>query len=114
MKATIMSAGCAALITAALAAPAWAQDANQARGLAATCFTCHGNEGRSVGNVPPSLAGQNRAYMLQTLKDFKAGKRPATVMHQQAKGYSDQQLELIADYFSKVKPGPAAAAPAAR
>jgi cytochrome c553 len=35
-------------------------------------------------------------------------------MHQQAKGYSDQQLELIADYFSKVKPGPAAAAPAAR
>jgi hypothetical protein len=35
-------------------------------------------------------------------------------MHQHAKGYTDRQLELIADYFSKVSPGPAAAAPAAR
>jgi cytochrome c553 len=35
-------------------------------------------------------------------------------MHQQAKGYSDQQLEVIAGYFASAKPGPASAAPAAR
>jgi cytochrome c553 len=35
-------------------------------------------------------------------------------MHQQAKGYTDEELELIAGYFASVKPGPAAAAPAAR
>ena len=32
-------------------------NAQYARSLAATCFTCHGTEGRSVNGVPPSLAG---------------------------------------------------------
>jgi cytochrome c553 len=44
------------------------------------------------------------------MKDFQAGKRPATIMHQHAKGYTDAQLELIAGYFASVKPGPAAPA----
>jgi len=115
MKATVIGAGCVvALIATGVSAPAWAQDPNQARNLAATCFTCHGTDGRSVGGVPPGLAGRDKGELLQTLKDFKAGKRPATLMHQQAKGYTDQQLELIAGYFAGVKPGPAAAAPAAR
>jgi cytochrome c553 len=48
------------------------------------------------------------------LKDFKAGKRPGTIMQQHAKGYSDEQLELIAGYFASVRPGAAAAAPASR
>ena len=84
------------------------------RGHAATCFTCHGNEGRSVGGVPPSLAGRSKSELLQALKDFKEGRRPATIMHQHAKGYTDQQLDAIAGYFAAVKPGPAAPAPAAR
>lgn len=106
------SAGLALL--AAGAVPAWAQNPEAARSLASTCFTCHGTDGRSVGGVPPSLAGQNRDYLLQQMRDFRAGKRPATIMHQHAKGYTDQQLEQIAAYFAGVKPGPAAAAPAAR
>jgi cytochrome subunit of sulfide dehydrogenase len=84
-----------------------AQDASgshAARALAATCFTCHGTEGRSVGGVPPSLAGANKAVMLQQMKDFKEGKRPGTIMPQHAKGYSDAQLEQIAGYFAAVKP----------
>lgn len=91
--------------TAALSAHA--QDPNAARNLAATCFTCHGTDGRSVGGVPPSLAGQDKNYLLQQMKDFQAGKRPATIMHQHAKGYTDAQLDLIAAYFAAVKPGPA-------
>ncbi len=115
MRNSIMGAGCVALIAAGLAAPvAWAQDPSIARGLAATCTACHGTDGRSVGGVPPSLAGRGKGELVQMMKDFKTGARPATVMHQHAKGYNDTQLELIADYFSKVKPGPAAAAPAAR
>jgi cytochrome subunit of sulfide dehydrogenase len=106
---------CAVIALAAgVAAPAMAQDAVYARNLASTCSTCHGTDGRSVGGVPPSLAGQDKNYLLQAMTDFKVGKRPATLMHQQAKGYTDQQLELIAGYFAGVKPGPAAAAPAAR
>jgi len=115
MKTTVIGAWCAApLLAAAVAAPAGAQDPTQARSLAATCFTCHGTDGRSVGGVPPSLAGRDKGELLQTMKDFKAGKRPATIMHQHAKGYSDEQLELIAGYFAGVKPGPAAPAPFAR
>jgi sulfide dehydrogenase cytochrome subunit len=95
------------------AAPASAQDAAAARGLAATCTACHGTDGVSVGGVPPSLAGQNKDYLLQQLMDFKAGKRPATIMHQHARGYTDAQLERIAAYFAAVKPGTAPSAPRA-
>jgi cytochrome c553 len=35
------------------------------------------------------------------MRAFRDGSRPATVMHQIAKGYSDQQIELIADYFAR-------------
>ncbi len=115
MKQFIVGAWCVVVLCAAgAAAEATAQDANAARSLAATCFTCHGSDGRSVGGVPPGLAGREKGELLQTMKDFKAGKRSATIMHQHAKGYTDAQLELIAGYFAGVKPGPAAAAPAAR
>jgi cytochrome c553 len=50
------------------------------------------------------VAGQNRQVLLQALKDFRDGKRPATIMHQQAKGYTDAQFELLAGYFSAIKP----------
>ena len=43
------------------------------------------------------------------MKDFQAGKRPATIMHQQARGYTDAQLQAIAAYFAAVKPAPARA-----
>ena len=50
-----------------------------------------------------SLAGQPKEDMLSKLLDFKAGKRPATIMHQLAKGYSDAQLEQLAGYFAALK-----------
>lgn len=95
------------LVGAVISLSALAQDPHAARALAATCFTCHGTDGRSVGNVPPSIAGQNKAILVQQLKDFREGKRPATIMHQLAKGYTDAQFELIAGYFANIKPAPA-------
>ena len=111
MRATLIAA---IAVATSFAAPARAQDANYARNLAATCTACHGTDGRSVGGIPPSLSGRDKNELLTALKDFKAGKRSATIMHQHAKGYTDEQLELIAAYFSNVKAAPAAAAPAAR
>lgn len=104
----------AALAAGGLAQPAAAADVQYARSLAATCFTCHGTDGRSVNGVPPSLAGQNRDYLLKQMQEFRDGKRPATIMHQHAKGYTNQQLELIASYFASVTPGRAVPAPAVR
>lgn len=107
------------LLAVLLAGSAWitaatAADSQYARSLAATCFACHGTDGRSVGGVPPSLAGQNRDYLLKQMQEFRDGKRPATIMHQHAKGYTDEQLNLIAAYFAAVLPGPAASAPAVK
>jgi len=108
--------GAAMLLAAGAASTAQAQqDPNYARNIAATCTACHGTEGRSVGGIPPSLAGQSKDYLLQALKDFKEGKRAGTtIMHQHAKGYTDQQLELIAAYFAGMKAGQGVAAPSAR
>jgi cytochrome c553 len=115
MKPRLIRAGCAAaLLAVGFAGGAAAQESVYARNLASACFTCHGTDGRSVGGVPPALAGKSKAEMLDILKGFKSGTRPATLMHQQAKGYSDQQLEVIAGYFASAKPCPASAAPAAR
>ena len=85
-------------------ASAYAQDASSVRQWAATCASCHGTDGRSVGGIPPSLAGRPKSELVQTLLDFKSGKRPATIMHQLAKGYSDAQLEAVATYLSAQKP----------
>ena len=105
--------GLVALTVLIFSAPAIAQNDTAVRSLAASCTACHGTDGNSVGEVPPGLAGKNKDYLLQSLLEFKSGKRPATVMHQLAKGYTDGQLERIAAYFSAVKPVAAAAAPRA-
>lgn len=97
----------AAAAIALAAAPAMAQDAKSAlyvRGLAATCANCHGTDGRAAaGSSVVALAGLPRATMVEQLKAFKSGARPATIMHQLAKGYSDVQIEQIADYFAAQK-----------
>ena len=73
---------------------------NLARNLSAQCANCHGTNGKSVAEVP-SLAGQPANVLVQKMKDYRDGKLPASIMHQLAKGYSDEQVALMADYFSK-------------
>jgi len=96
-------AALSAALAAVLALPAHAQDAQtlQAAGLAATCANCHGTQGRTVGTALPTLAGMNRDAMLEQLRAFRSGARPATIMHQLTKGYSEAQLEQIATYLSR-------------
>jgi cytochrome subunit of sulfide dehydrogenase len=95
------------LAAAAMLSPAaFAQDARvlQVQSLAATCANCHGTNGRAVeGASVPGLAGMPAAYIVEQMKAFKAGTRPATVMHQLAKGYSDAQIDTIAAYFAAQK-----------
>ena len=94
----------AALCLAGTAGIATAQDANLARNLAATCANCHGTNGKAVaGSAMDALAGTDKTKLLQKIKDFKSGAKPATIMHQIAKGYSDEQMDLIATYFAAQK-----------
>lgn len=94
-----------ALVTgAAAASPVLAQgaDPNLGRNLAAACANCHGTNGVSQGGFP-SLAGQPRSQLVRLMQEFRAGKRPATIMHQISKGYTDEQMEALAAYFSAQK-----------
>jgi cytochrome c553 len=83
-----------------LCAPALAQDLNAARSLAATCANCHGTHGRPRGQALPPLAGMKADVMLELLADYRSGRQPGTVMPQIVKGYTEDQLRLIATYFA--------------
>jgi cytochrome c553 len=83
-------------------APAAAQDANLARNLAATCANCHGTNGQARGDMKV-LAGVSAEKTVAMMADFKSGNQPATIMHQIAKGYTDEQIKLIAGYFAAQK-----------
>ena len=98
------SAASLAALACAVTATATAQgtDANQARYVAANCASCHGTAGKSAGAMP-SLAGQPKAYLVEQMRAFRDGKRPATIMHQIAKGYTDAQIDAVAEHFSRQK-----------
>jgi cytochrome subunit of sulfide dehydrogenase len=83
---------------------AYAADPNLGRNLAATCANCHGTNGNAVkGSGMDALSGMEKSKTLQKLADFKNGDKPASIMHQISKGYTDEQLDLIATYFAAQK-----------
>jgi cytochrome subunit of sulfide dehydrogenase len=99
-----------ALALCTLAAPSLSHAQNASpqalhvRSLAATCANCHGTDGKAApGSSVTSIAGMEKSYIAAQLKAFKAGTRPATVMHQISKGYSDAQIEVLAGYFAAQK-----------
>ena len=72
--------------------------------LAATCTACHGTRGSKLATLAlPTLAGQPKQTLLANLKAFKEGSRPATIMTQLTRGYSDEQLAQIAAWFAAQK-----------
>lgn len=81
----------------------WASaDALQVRSMAAACAACHGTHGVAVKGMD-DLAGAKKETLLKRMHDYKSGTRSATVMHQLAKGYSDEQIEQLATYYAELK-----------
>ena len=72
--------------------------------LYASCAACHGTNGAGSGNALPVLAGQPKDMLVASMRAFKDGTRPATIMHQISKGYTDKQIDEIASYLSRQKP----------
>lgn len=68
------------------------------KNMISNCFSCHGTDGRSSGAIP-SLTGMNAKQAETMLKGFKSGAIPATVMTRHAKGYTDLELEALANYI---------------
>ena len=65
-----------------------------------TCAACHGTDGKSPGAIP-AINGKSAGFIVESLKEFRSGVRPSTVMGRHATGYSDEEIQLIADFFSK-------------
>lgn len=102
MKRMLMALAVCGLTGAAMAQTPAAADAVQVRSWAAACSNCHGTNGVAQPGMD-SLAGMNKDDMMKKLLDFKNGRKPATIMHQLSKGYSDDQLAAIAAYYASQK-----------
>ncbi len=94
-------------VALAVAAPGLAQaqsaDPDFGRNIAAACANCHGTNGVSKGGTN-SLAGQPKAELARKMQDYKAGRLAGTIMPQLAKGYSDQEIDILAGWFAAQKP----------
>jgi len=94
---------CTTAPTAAPAKPAAAAiTPGAAANLANNCFACHGLDGRSPGAIP-SLNKQTSATIAASLKAFKSGARPSTVMGRHAKGYSDAEIDALANHIGNLR-----------
>jgi cytochrome c553 len=76
--------------------------ASHTKTIAATCYICHGPNGKSSGAIP-GLAGQDKAYLANAMKEFRDGKRDATVMKKYALGYTDTEYEALGEFFAAIK-----------
>ena len=92
----------AVALSSALSAQAQAPDARQVRSWAAGFANCHGTNGQALQGMEP-LAGVSQEDIIKKMQDFKTGRKPATLMHQLSKGYSDEQIQAIAGYFAAQK-----------
>lgn len=79
--------------------------------LANTCAGCHGTNGVSAGPAMPTIAGMPARYLKEIMADYRSGKRPSTIMGRLAKGYSEEEVALMADFFAKQKWQNAVSAP---
>ena len=91
-----------ALAVAGTASNALGQDA-AGRNLASACAICHGTDGRAATKDVIPLAGLPKDHIATQMRAFRDSKRPATVMHQIAKGYTDAQIDQLATWFASQK-----------
>src|SRR5580765_8918825 len=88
----------AAAIGLASIAAAMAASAEPPAGAAA-CSGCHPASAKVTSPVP-RLAGQDRAAIVRAMQDFRSGQRAGTVMDRIAKGFTDDEIQALADWFA--------------
>lgn len=77
-----------------------ADGVSRAELLASMCNTCHGYNG--AGAKPnPGIAGENKADFLDLMTAFASGDEPTSIMDRHSQGYTEAELKMLAEYFSK-------------
>lgn len=99
--------GAAALAAAALLSlplQASAQGAaQQGRAKAQACMVCHGPLGISTAPDAPNLAGQPAIYLAAQLRAYRSGERRHEVMAVMAKNLSNEDIDLLAAWYSSIR-----------
>jgi cytochrome subunit of sulfide dehydrogenase len=97
MKLFLTTITMAALLLPAFANAGPATLKHPGRTLAANCFQCHGTDGYGLEH----LAGQSAREISGELMEmqFKPARQDIMAVHAQA--YTAEEINLIADYFSK-------------
>ena len=67
--------------------------------LASMCDTCHGTNGEGSDPIP-AIAGKDADTIVSLLKSFAAGEADITIMDRHAKGYTDEELQAIAEHYA--------------
>nr|VFK52514.1 MAG: sulfide dehydrogenase (flavocytochrome c), cytochrome c subunit [Candidatus Kentron sp. TUN]VFK52835.1 MAG: sulfide dehydrogenase (flavocytochrome c), cytochrome c subunit [Candidatus Kentron sp. TUN] len=76
-------------------------DGPSASMLSQPCAGCHGIDGSSVGPASPTIAGMSEDYFLESMNEYRDEERPSTIMGRIAKGYSEDEIEAMATWFSE-------------
>jgi cytochrome subunit of sulfide dehydrogenase len=82
-----------------VAAPVLAVDPQT---LAVSCSGCHTNSPK-LNTAIPRIRGRPAAVIVEAMHSFRSGRRPATVMDRIAKGFTDDEIKQMAEYFSGQK-----------
>ena len=72
------------------------------RQVRAYCISCHGEQGISVNEEWPNLAGQQKEYLRQQLLDYQSGRRTGLPMSVIAGELNESQIESVAQYYSQL------------
>lgn len=95
-----------ALLLAALSPGVEAQGhPERGKEIAYTCTGCHGipfYKNVYPTYTVPKLGGQNRQYIVDSLKAYRSGERRHPTMRAQANTLSDRDIEDIAAYFVRL------------
>ncbi|OOZ36915.1 c-type cytochrome [Solemya velesiana gill symbiont] len=67
--------------------------------LSNTCAGCHGTNGASQGPAAPTISGLSKDYFVETMQGFASGEIPSTIMGRIAKGYTDDEIGQMADFY---------------
>jgi cytochrome c553 len=72
--------------------------------IAEACAPCHGDAGIAKSADVPHLAGQQKLYLYNQLRAFRAGKRPHKEMLYMSRQMTDADMRAIADYYASLPP----------
>ncbi len=76
---------------------------NAGKQKAASCASCHGDDGNSMVATFPKLAQQHSSYLQKQLHEFKDGSRSDPMMSAMALALTDEDITDISAYYAAQK-----------